>query len=281
MPAPNWGVPVYTLAGPGGRVAYLAQYPGAPRFQIWVSGQLTCDKFAFSSSDRVSLNGAWGSDGTLMLMAGAAGRDWLGRPVLGAPRLQKYTDQGHLVFDGFVADSARRESWVPVPVDVVREVRVEVPVPIPMFPPILSAGSGFVVRLAFEGRRPEQYVRTVFNEAARLLTPLGIRVTTERPFGPVSEYGQVILDAPVTGGFWPGPRWDSPPATLWEARCAYISPIADPMFVGCGIAHEVGHAFGLQHRSDGSVMDGDAPRLPYRFHPDDENNLRDRVGEVS
>jgi hypothetical protein len=271
MSAPtDWGVPVGTATGPDGRFAYYATR-AAPRVQMWQGARQVRDFFAYGSATGFGVNCAYTSEGKLLVMPAAGG----------GPHLKVFSLFGLLESESMRGDPNDRRGFVPVPVDVVRTVERVVEV----HPPMLSAGAGFPVRVAFEGRRPAAYVRAAFDELARLLAPAGCRVTTERPDAAPPSYGQVCLDVPLGfvrgGGLWPGPRWDTQPATAFEVRAVYVTPLADPLLAACAGAHEVGHAFGLPDReSPGEVMHHSVGRSP-RWRPDDLDTLRERVGGVS
>lgn len=198
----------------------------------------------------------------------------------GGPRVAVF-DLGRGVRDRpdfFAGDPASRAGVVLVGTDP------PAPVHVPGVPP-LSAGdpAGFPLYLDFEGDDGEAWVREAFAEAARLLAPAGLYLTTTRPDAPAGSYGSVVFGAPLTFhggavlGLAPADRWDAPAINPWQSRSVFVSLLAgSPSLAGAAAAHEVGHAFGLTHRAGRSVMsaavDADAD-----WHPDDLWTLRARA----
>lgn len=259
---PNWGVPVGTAAGPDGRVCHYAT-AAAPRVQMWQSGRLLRDFFAYlkpsGSPEGFGANCSYTSEGNLLVMPAAGG----------GPHLKVYGPDGGLVSESLRGHADDRRGFVPVAVEVQ--------------PPVLSAGSGFPVYLSFEGRRPAAFAAECFNELARLVVPLGVRLTTTRPNLKAAYYGQVIFDYPPQpgfGGLFPGPRWDSPRDLGWEVRAVYLMPTSNAKHGAVRGAHEMGHAFGIQHRAGpGTVMSENA--VPgSNFHADDAAAFRAGVARA-
>jgi hypothetical protein len=259
MPPPTWTH--YVRHALNGDVAYLTKVGNGPVFRIDRNdGGTTGDVFAFpeiAAGFRGGLSGFWAKDENLYVTVGPPG---------GGPHVRGFDRFGNLTYNEMAGDATQVAAYVPA----VAVVHL----------PVLTTGAGFLVRMAFEGRRSASYWRTVFNTAAALLVPAGFRMTTERPQFPVAKYGQVIFDAPylpeLFEGFFPGPRWDSPIGAVHEARCVYIMPQGNPELAGLYAAHEVGHAFGLQHRDDKTVMAERNRIRPFRWHPDDLTMLKQR-----
>lgn len=192
------------------------------------------------------------------------------------------------VFDLDTGERDRPDTFAGDPASRAGVVFVGTDPPAPVFVPgvpHLTAGNptGYRVYIDFEGHDGEDWVRTAFAEAARLLVPTGLFLTTMRPDTPAGDYGTVIVGAPLTFdgsttvGLAPGERWDNPPADRFEPRAVYVAPHLPARLAGAVVAHEVGHSFGLTHRADpGNVMQPVAGLDPW-WHPDDLTALRARV----
>lgn len=276
----DWGVPVFEARGPGALVAYLAGSGGAPRVQMWDGPTKTADFFAFESSFRGGVTGAWGADARLYLMAGG----------YGGPRMRVFEPSGRQVADSFVADPDARGSWVPVPVrvDVTVEKIVEkvvekpvpgptvyvdrpvpTPTPTPTLPPVLNLGQvtnpgHFLIYLQFEIPADATVPLSADEMRAAVLAywdfvkVLGnVAVTTVRPNCYPAGYGRILygprLDftrdtSPPSGVAGIAPvswtyrpdRWDDKPAWIDHHRTG-TTAIARAMMM----RHESWHGLGL------------------------------------
>lgn len=186
-----------------------------------------------------------------------------------------------------------RHYWIGDPSDRAGVYLPDVPPPDPVYrvgvPPLWAGATGSpIVFLSFDSAESEQWVRDVFAEAARLLTPAGFFVTTVRPNKSPGHYVTAIVGAPTTwhGGAVLGvapSKWslhlDEPakyqPLTVWVGPNAGSAIKAG----GC-VGHEVGHTFFLGHATDGDTgnLMAESFRPGANFSPADLDKLR---GEVS
>lgn len=290
MGAPNWGVPITTLPGPGGYVAYLAGAGGAPRVQVQDSrGTVVADFFAFEAAQRGGVTGAWGSDTNLYVMAGPGG----------GPVLKTFNLRGQEVAPGrFVGNPFDRRGFVPVPIDVVRVVErpvekiVYVDRPVEVIKEVVKVEYRDVVvdtvDLRYGAWFADTHHQVFVNFEAGGLTLDQQRRTAERLYQRGSQFGPVAL-VTKRPDLYPGAylelvlvpslRFTSkqfPPNgaggvnfsrvliddhNLWRQSAAWVSAeftAPNPEGWAAALFHEWGHSYGWGYTHPG----GDSPDNP-------------------
>ncbi len=187
-------------------------------------------------------------------------RIYVGAGSGGGPRVQVYNRHGDLLLDFFAGDPASRAGIYFVPTDPPPAEQLVIP--------RREAGpaDGWTVFVDFERPVSLGWAEATFDALAALLTPAGLRLTTERPDAWPGQYGTLIYGAPLghagpdvlgLAGEWVG-VW-LPPENPFVKQAVFARALADPRGAAVVGAHEVGHALGLDHRPGNTIMSSTFP----------------------
>ena len=250
--------------GPGALLAFAAGPGGGPRVQVWNGTVMSADFFAYEDTQRGGVNVAWTTAGVLLTGPGPGG----------GPALKAFDAFGHPVAvpgdaEGrpavWVGDPNDKRGFVPVPVDVVREVPTPVPIPVSDYTLGRPADrNSFRVWLDWRTRVYYGASKAVVDALWTWYGPAGnVCLSVGRaPPGPPGSYGTVIVGFDLTAagktpgeageanlGLWVAP--DGKPVDLWQSRPCYVDSdgghLLDALAVAVTCGHEMLHAFGWRH----------------------------------
>lgn len=189
------------------------------------------------------------------------GKVWVGPQPGGGPRVAVFDvgtggrDRG----DWFAGPPEDRSGIIPIPAETTTVVINE------PTPQITIGSGGFVVYVDFNRPISSDFVRGAMNKAATTLAglPIQLTLTTVRPSTYPGNYGTVNVGDDTywyggAGGYSQLGEWTRY-ADPWQERAVYVKNSDDATIVGRIIAHEAGHALGIEHNTDrNSVMAADA-----------------------